>query len=152
QQARLAEFEPLLKGGDPQRGRLVFFDKKVACSSCHRIGADGGEIGPDLTKIGAIRAGRDILEAIVLPSSTIVQGYDPYFLLAKGGGNWSGVIARTRGDGVVLRDSSGAKMRFERKQIQEMRRTATSLMPEGLERAISRDEFRDLLAYLLSLK
>jgi putative membrane-bound dehydrogenase-like protein len=71
QRARLAEFEPLLSGGNVARGREVFFGKKVACATCHRIGADGGPIGPDLTKLGTIRAGGDILESIVLPS--------PYF-------------------------------------------------------------------------
>src|SRR5262249_28845599 len=83
QAARLADFEPLLKDGDSARGRQVFFSKKVACATCHRIGNDGGAIGPDLTKIGAVRAGRDLLESIVLPSSTFAQGYEPYVILTK---------------------------------------------------------------------
>jgi len=152
QRARLADFEPLLKGGDPQRGRQVFFGKKVACGACHRIGAEGGQIGPDLTKLGIIRAGGDILESIVLPSSTLAQGFEPYLVATKEGKIVNGVISRQTADMLVLRDSSGAELRVPKTHIAEMSRTATSIMPEGLERAISRDEFRDLLAFLQSLK
>lgn len=152
QRARLADFEPLLKGGDPQRGRQVFFGKKVACAACHRIGMEGGQIGPDLTKLGVIRAGGDILESIVLPSSTLAQGFEPYLVATKDGKIVNGVISRQTPDTLVLRDSSGAELRVPKTHIAEMSRTATSIMPEGLERAITRDEFRDLLAFLQSLQ
>jgi hypothetical protein len=52
----------------------------------------------------------------------------------------------------VVRDASGAELQLRKGQIQEMRRASLSLMPEGLDRALSRDEFRDLLAFLQSLK
>jgi len=149
---RLAENETLLKGGDPSRGRAVFFGSKTACATCHRIGADGGTIGPDLTKIGVIRAGRDILESILVPSSTIAQGYDPYVVVTTEGKTLHGVVARQTAELVVLRDASGAELHLRQDRIQEMRRATTSLMPEGLERALSRDELRDLLAFLQGLR
>ena len=52
-----------LKGGDVDRGHAVFFGAKAGCSSCHTIMADGGDVGPDLTGVGAIRSGIDLLEA-----------------------------------------------------------------------------------------
>jgi putative heme-binding domain-containing protein len=152
QSQRLAEFEPLLQGGDSARGREVFFGNKVACATCHRIGNEGGTIGPDLTKLGAIRAGRDILESILVPSSTIAQGYDPYVIVTDQGKTLHGVIARGTADLVVLRDASGAELQLRTTQIQEMRRATTSLMPEGMERVLSREQFRDLLAFLQGLK
>jgi len=152
QRAKLAEFEPLLTGGSAERGRKVFFSQKVPCATCHRVGTEGGDIGPDLTKIGAIRAGRDILESIVLPSSTIAQGYEPYVVTTKDGRVLTGIVARQTADTLVLRDSSGAELRLRRDQIDEMSRGTTSIMPEGLEKQMTKEEFRDLLAYLLSLK
>jgi putative heme-binding domain-containing protein len=152
QQARLTEFEPLLAGGNAAKGRQVFFGKKAACSTCHRIGTEGGQIGPDLTKLGAIRAGRDVLESILLPSATIAQGHDTYVVAGKDGRVLTGVISRQTGEVVVLRDSSGAEYRLHRDQIEAMSRLPTSLMPEGLDRAISREEFQDLLAFLMGLK
>jgi putative heme-binding domain-containing protein len=152
QAARLTAFAPLLQGGDPGRGRPIFFGKKVACATCHRIGAEGGRIGPDLTKVGAIRAGRDILESVLFPSSTIAQGYESYYVSTSKGRVATGVLARQTPDVIVLRNSSGAEEQFHRGEIEEMRRLGKSLMPEGLERAMTRQEFRDLLAFLQSLK
>jgi putative heme-binding domain-containing protein len=150
--ARLAEFEPLLTGGSPDRGRMLFSSRKVACATCHRIGNEGGGIGPDLTRIGAIRAGRDILESIVFPSSTIAQGYESHIVTTKDGRSVTGVITRRTSVTLVLRDSSGAELRLRKDQVDAMNRSATSLMPEGLDKAMTRDEFRDLLAFLQSLK
>jgi putative heme-binding domain-containing protein len=71
---------------------------------------------------------------------------------AADGRTAKGVMARQSADVLVLRDSSGAEFRLRRDQVQELRRQETSLMPEGLERALTKEEFRDLLAFLLSLK
>jgi putative heme-binding domain-containing protein len=152
QRARLADFEPLLTGGSAERGRKVFFGQKVPCATCHRIAADGGQIGPDLTKLGAIRAGRDILESIVLPSSTIAQGFESYVIATSDGRIVTGLIARQTADTLFVRDSSGAELRLRRDQVQEMNRSPTSLMPEGLDKQMTKEEFRDLLAFLQSLK
>jgi putative heme-binding domain-containing protein len=152
QRARLADFEPLLTGGSAERGRKAFSNGRVACATCHRIGNEGGQIGPDLTRIGAIRAGRDIVESIVFPSSTIAQGYESYIVTTKDGRSVTGVITRRAGDVLVLRDSSGAELRLQKAQVEAMSRSTISLMPEGLDKAMTRDEFRDLLAFLQSLK
>ena len=66
---RLMALEPLLRGGDVEPGRIVF-ERKAGCANCHQIGEQGGVLGPDLTKVGAIRAGRDLIESIVMPSAT----------------------------------------------------------------------------------
>ncbi len=152
QRARLAQFEPLLKGGNPARGREVFFGRKVACGGCHPVGAQGGRVGPDLTKVGAIRAGRDLLESILVPSSTFAQGYESYVLRTASGEVLTGLIARQGADTLVLRDAAGAELQLRKDRIQEMKRAEKSVMPEGLERALAPDEFRDLLAFLQSLK
>jgi putative membrane-bound dehydrogenase-like protein len=150
--ARLEKHAPLVAGGDPAKGREVFFGRKVACSTCHAVGPEGGRIGPDLTKIGAVRAGRDLLESIVVPGSTFAQGYESWLVLTKDGDVLSGLLARQDGEGVVLRDAAGAETRIRRDRIQELKRGSTSIMPEGLERNLTETEFRDLLAYLQSLR
>jgi putative heme-binding domain-containing protein len=149
-QARMAEYEPLLKGGDPGRGRAVFFGKGVACATCHRVGDEGGRVGPDLTRIGTIRSGHDLLESVLWPSSTFAQGYEPYAVATTDGRVLNGVIARQDANVLVLRDNSGAETRLRRDEIEELRRSETSPMPEGLGRALTREEFRDLLAFLRS--
>jgi putative heme-binding domain-containing protein len=148
----LTDLEPLLKDGDPRKGREIFFSNQVACSTCHRIGAQGGLVGPDLTKVGAIRAGRDILESIVFPASTIAQGYDHYILDLKNGDQLTGVIAERTDATLTLRDSASQTRIIRMSDVKNMRRDTTSLMPQGLDTALTPEQFRDLLAYLQSLK
>jgi putative heme-binding domain-containing protein len=150
--AKLAGYEPLLTGGDAARGRSVFFGRKAACGTCHRVGSEGGRVGPDLTKVGAIRAGRDILESVVLPSSTIAQGFDPYVVQTKSGEVYAGVIPQPSADVLEIRDAAGNTTRVRKDQVARLKRQSVSIMPDGLPAALTREEFRDLLAYLQSLK
>jgi putative membrane-bound dehydrogenase-like protein len=150
--AKLKQYEPLLSGGNAERGRGVFFGTKVACSTCHSIGDAGGKVGPDLTKIGAIRSGRDILESIVLPNTSFAQGYDNYRATTKDGDEIMGMIARQSADAIVLRGTSGAEVQVPRTRIQELTRSTISVMPEGLELGMTEVEFGDLLAFLQGLK
>jgi putative heme-binding domain-containing protein len=150
--AKIAKREPLLQGGDAERGRAVFFGAKVACGKCHAVGVEGGRVGPDLTKIGAIRAGRDLLESILAPSSTFAQGYDAYAVATTDGDVLSGLIARQTSDAVTLRDAAGKETLVRRDRIKDMKRAEKSVMPENLEQAMTEQEFRDLLAFLQGLK
>src|SRR5262249_23224862 len=65
--ARLKNLETATKGGEASKGEDVFFSQRAACSACHRIGARGEKIGPDLSKIGEVRNQRDLLEAVLFP-------------------------------------------------------------------------------------
>ncbi len=152
QQARLAKFEPLLRGGDAARGRAVFASSKVACATCHAVGSQGGKVGPDLTRVGAIRSGRDILESILFPTSTLAQGYEPFILETRDGDEYSGIVVEGDEHRVVLGLPSGAEISLARARLKQLRRASLSIMPEGLETAMSEREFRDLLAYLQQLK
>jgi putative heme-binding domain-containing protein len=140
-----------LKGGDRMRGEKVFFEKGQ-CIVCHRIWANGGLVGPDLSKIGSIRAGRDLLESIVLPSSTIAQGYDTLNVTMKDGESYTGVRVGRSDDPLILRVASGAEMTLHARQIERVDRSKLSLMPEGLLNTLTGDEARDLFAYLQRLK
>jgi putative heme-binding domain-containing protein len=151
-QTRLIELQPLVAGGDAARGRELFFGTQVPCSTCHRIGDTGGRVGPDLTKIGAIRSGNDLLESIVFPSSTIAQGFESHMILTTSGETLSGILVEKSADVVVLRDSSGADRSLRSDDIKTLRRELTSLMPEGLDRAMTPQQFRDLLSFLQGLR
>jgi putative membrane-bound dehydrogenase-like protein len=148
----LRDLEALLSGGDAQRGRAVFFDQKAACAACHRIGSDGGDVGPDLTKIGSVRAGQDLLESIAFPSASFAQGYQSYRVTTTDGRSVVGVIEEKSERFVFLREQSGARRRLMLSDVESMDRLPTSLMPEGLSNVMSRDQLRDLLAFLETLK
>jgi putative heme-binding domain-containing protein len=116
------------------------------------VGSQGGQVGPDLTRVGAVRSRSDLLESVVYPSSTFAQGFEPYEAVTADGRVLSGVIARQDDAGVVLRGASGAEAALGQKELSSLRRGERSVMPEGLDRALEAGELRDLFAFLQSLR
>lgn len=150
--ARLEKLEPLLTaGGDVGRGRRLFFGEKVACSSCHTIGAEGRQVGPDLTGIGAIRSGHDLLEAIVFPSASFVPGHE-VFNVDTETERLSGVIKSQNREAVVLVTGPKGEIRIPRSQVKSIQPSKVSLMPEGFDEQLSKTELTDLLAFLQAEK
>lgn len=152
QEARLAELSPLVDGGDPAAGRNIFFGRKAACASCHAIGSEGGRVGPHLTTIGASRSAKDLLEAIVYPSASFVNGYRTTLVVTVDGKVLQGVISAETTDTITLRTKDLQELRVRRDDIDEMRESSTSIMPAGLDRQLTPEELQHLLAYLRSRK
>ena len=151
QRKQLEESAVLLEGGDALRGERLFF-AKAGCHACHRVGSRGGIVGPDLTRVGAVRSGQDLLESILLPSATFAQGYEPRTATTQDGESITGMLVWESAETLVLRDSSGAERRLGRDQITSVEPQKLSLMPEGLLQALGKGEARDLLAYLQNLR
>jgi putative membrane-bound dehydrogenase-like protein len=149
---RLQKLEPLLTGGgDVGRGRRLFFGDKVACSSCHTIGLEGGQVGPDLTGVGAIRSGHDLLEAVVFPSASFVPGHEVYNV-DTATERLAGVIRSQSREAVVLVTGPKGEIRIPRSQIKKIERSNVSLMPEGFDESLNKTELTDLLAFLQAEK
>jgi putative heme-binding domain-containing protein len=153
---KLAVIEPLIGSGDVGRGRQLFFNEKIACSTCHTVGQEGGTVGPDLTTVGAIRSGHDLLEAILFPNASFVPGYEPFRISAKDpdfGGNvdYVGVIAEQTADAVLLRQNAKDSIRVARADISAMDQAPNSIMPQGLDTGMTQEQLLDLLAFLQSL-
>jgi putative heme-binding domain-containing protein len=132
----------------PQRGRDVFFSRKVGCYGCHKIDGQGGSVGPDLSQIGRVRDPRSLLEAIVFPSSTIVPDYRQFVIATHSGTVHTGMIAREDADAIYLRTAELAEIRVARGQVADIKESTVSLMPQGLEKTMSAQELSDLLEYL----
>lgn len=151
QSDQLIALEPLLRGGNPERGRIVF-EQKAGCANCHQTPGHGGILGPDLTKIGAIRSGRDLLESVLIPSATLAQGYESYTVRLSRGESLTGIRVWQPDGTFVLRETSGAETRITVGEATEVELQKASLMPDGLLSALTEAEIRDLFGYLQSLK
>jgi putative heme-binding domain-containing protein len=92
QKEKLEQLVTTLSAGDIRRGQLVFHSEKAACYSCHAIGYRGGNVGPDLTKIGSVRAERDLLESIVFPSASFVRSFEPIVVATTDGKVVNGLL------------------------------------------------------------
>jgi putative heme-binding domain-containing protein len=152
QKAHLDELFTTLKSGDVRRGQAVFNSQKAACSTCHAMGYLGGNVGPDLTRIGQIRTERDLLESIVYPSASFVRSYEPVVVTTKSGDDFSGVIRKDSPDQLVLATGPGAEARIVRSDIVDMRPGTVSVMPAGLDELLTHQELADLVAFLKSTK
>lgn len=152
QAARLDQLTPLTTGGDAARGRAVFFGTKAACATCHRIGKEGGSVGPDLSTLGAIREPRDLLESILFPSNSFARGYRSYTVVTTEGQTHTGVMPRESTEAIVLRTATLAELTIPRSEIEELAESNASIMPQGLETRLSETELQDLLTYLKSLQ
>jgi putative heme-binding domain-containing protein len=153
QKAKLTGLTKLLDPpGDAKRGREVFFSRKAGCANCHTIANEGGRVGPDLTKIAASRSGTDLLEAIVFPSASFAREFRPYIVATDSGKVHTGIISRQTADAIHLRTADLAEIRIPRAAIEEIKESNTSIMPKGIDAALSPEELRDLLAYLRNLK
>ncbi len=149
---RLEELAPVLTGGDAVRGKEVFFGRKAGCTACHRVQEQGAKVGPDLSKIGSIRQGRDLLEAIVFPSATFARGFESVLIRTRDGAVHDGILARETPEAIVLFAADRSERRVPKASIEEMRESRVSVMPQGLDLQIGAEELRDLIAWLTTLK
>jgi putative heme-binding domain-containing protein len=151
-QLKLANIERDLPTGGVESGKLVFHGRKAACAACHRVGSEGGKIGPDLSKVGERRNERDLLEAVIVPSASIARGYESQTIRTTDGRTLTGLVVRETTESIYLRTNDQREIRLRRKDIDEQRPSDVSIMPAGLENTMTRQELADLLAYLRSLK
>jgi putative heme-binding domain-containing protein len=152
QRAHIDQLLASLKGGDVRRGQATFNSTKAACSSCHTIGYLGGKVGPDLTKIGQVRTERDLMESVIYPSASFVRSYEPVVVATKSGDIHNGLVLQDGSDEILLATGPRSEVRIARADIREMRPSAVSVMPSGLEDQLTRQELADLLAFLRQTK
>lgn len=140
-----------LRTANADRGREVFLSGKGACSGCHQIGDAGRAIGPDLSRIGGIRSGRDLLESILFPSNTLARDYEAHSIEVAGGAPLTGVVRGHSAEGLLVVDASGQETSLPHEKILSNTTLTESLMPAGLDEALGERDLLDLVAYLGSL-
>ena len=146
QRAKLDAIAAELPTGDVRRGQAVF--AKSACIVCHRMGYLGGNFGPDLSSIGNARSERDLLEAIVFPSASFVRSYEPMTVKLKAGGELIGILRSETSDAVVVATAPGVEQRLARAEVADLQPGAVSLMPQGFDQVLSRQDLSDLVTFL----
>jgi putative heme-binding domain-containing protein len=152
QKMHLDQIQAALPKGDVRRGQLIFNSPKVACATCHAIGYLGGNIGPDLTRIGQIRVERDLLESILYPSASFVQSYEPYTVITKRNQHYDGLLRRNDAEEVLVVAGPDQETHIPRANVKEIRPGTVSIMPSGLDQQLSPQELADLVAFLRSCR
>ncbi|MFO0952858.1 MAG: c-type cytochrome [Isosphaeraceae bacterium] len=138
---------PDLSGGDPKRGAEVFANAESKCAQCHKVAGQGGEVGPDLTAL----SGRDRAEVyrdIAEPSARIHPDYVPYTVALKDGRVLVGTVRAVGAGSIRVTDTEAKSTVVERAELEDVRPSATSIMPVGLAGVIGEAKLKDLIAFL----
>ncbi|QDU05371.1 Cytochrome c [Gimesia chilikensis] len=143
------QYQSALKtDGDVVSGKVVF--KKV-CSACHCLEGVGTAVGADLKAIRD-RGKAGVLLHILDPNREVKPQYMSYTLVLESGQVLSGMIADESVNSITVRKPDGTSTTVLRINIEEIRSSGLSFMPEGLEKQLDQRAMADLLAYLMSLQ
>jgi putative heme-binding domain-containing protein len=134
----------LLLEGEEARGAVVY---RRECASCHRLGGEGYEIGPNLSTIQH-RSPQEILIHVLDPNREVSPSFLDYLVHLSDGRVLTGVIASETDAGLTVRRAENREDMVLRSEIEELVSSGKSLMPEGLEQKIPPQEMADLIAFL----
>lgn len=146
------EWKPYLPG-DAARGERLFFDPAgPGCAACHKVRDRGGAIGPELTHVGGVLSGVELVESILEPSRQISSGYELIELRTHGGATILGRVIAEDDASVTVASGGDARHTVSRADIVTRTPRAESLMPAGFASRLTVADLSDLLAYLSSLR
>lgn len=140
-----------LKTGDAARGEVVFRRKELQCVACHAYGGAGGQVGPDLTSIGASAQPDYLVDSLLLPHKAIKEGFDVTRVVTVEDKVLQGIKIREANGLLVLRTAEDKEITVPVKDIAEQSKSTKSLMPEGLTDPLTKQDFADLVKYLSEL-
>jgi len=138
--------------GDPMHGIEVFNRETVGCFKCHQIRGKGVDFGPALSEIGTKLAKEAIYESILDPSAGIAFGYEAWQIELKNGDEVFGLINSETAEDVAVKVQGGIVSRYKKADIVSREKQKISIMPTGLQQAMSTQDLVDLVEYLYSLK
>jgi putative membrane-bound dehydrogenase-like protein len=132
--------------GIASRGAATY--EKAGCAKCHRYGARGANVGPDLTTVSRRFQQKEVLQAIVFPSHVISDQYISHNIVTTDGRTFSGIVTPQGEDHVVVTESSGEQTILAHDEIEEQTPSKVSVMPTGALNQLTLEEIADLFAYL----
>jgi quinoprotein glucose dehydrogenase len=146
-----ASYAGSLYGGNPESGRRIFFRHQTAqCIRCHAYDDLGGAAGPRLNGIAAKLSRKELLEALIDPSSRIAPGFGMVTVSLKNGSTVSGLLQEEDNKELTIRPGGEADVIVRKDQIVK-RTNAPSSMP-NMQYLLTQREVRDLVSFLSTLE
>jgi putative heme-binding domain-containing protein len=136
--------------GDASRGEKIYRRSELQCLKCHAIGGAGGQVGPDMTSLGASAQPDYIVEALLNPNAKVKEGYNAIRIVTADGKQHQGIRQREADGKVVLRNAEDKEIAINLNEIEE-KADARSLMPDGLTQPLTTQELLDLTKFLSEL-
>ncbi len=137
--------------GNAKNGAAIFHRAELACVACHRVGNEGGALGPDLTNLGSAQPLDFIIGAVLEPQREIKEGFETREVRTKDGQVLIGFRRAADAGEVALLDSATQREVKVKKSEVTSEKTLGSMMPAGLIDKLSREDQRDLFRFLSEL-
>ena len=134
--------------GDIAKGKQVFTSY---CSVCHQVNGEGMDFGPKLSEIGTKLPKEAQYAAILDPSAGIGFGYEGFEVTLKDGTVVSGIISSKTETDLILKFPGGSTQEYKMSQVKTIKQLKDSMMPSGLQDAMSTEELVSLVDYLSNL-
>ncbi len=134
--------------GDRERGRAVY---RKSCAACHRLDNEGHAVGSDLAAVSD-RSPQALLVAVLDPNRAVEDRYVNYLAATIDGRTFTGLLAAETAASITLRGQEGKEQVLLRRDLESLSSTGISLMPEGMEKDLSRQDLADLAAFLAHLE
>ena len=134
--------------GDFSKGEKIFSNN---CTSCHKIGDKGTDIGPKLATVGEKFDKVALLDAILNPSAAIAFGFESVMLKTKSGQAFYGFLL-SEGKTTIMKDIAGNQIVVKTDDIESKQQMKTSIMPDASSLGLNEQDLADLTTYLLNLK
>jgi putative heme-binding domain-containing protein len=143
----IEDFRPALAlTGDAKRGAALHMR---VCAVCHKLGDVGNDIGPNLLSVTSHEPEK-LLVSILDPNASIEPGFLAYTCMLANGEEYYGIISAETGNSIILKTADGKTHTILRNDIASLRSANLSLMPEGLESGMSKQDLADVIAFLRS--
>jgi putative heme-binding domain-containing protein len=136
----------LTLNGDRERGQAIF---RQHCSVCHQIGSIGYQVGPNLASMKN-RGTEAILTNVLAPNREVNPAWRDYVAIGTDGTTHNGVLISESAASLTLRRAEAKETSLLRSEIEALRDTGRSLMPEGLEKSIDTQAMADLMQWIMT--
>jgi quinoprotein glucose dehydrogenase len=148
----MAQRSECLAGGDANLGKKIFFERQdVQCIRCHKLAGTGGEVGPDLTGVGARLTRAELLESIVLPNARIAKGFQNLVIKMKDGHSYAGLLKKEDLENIYIDSPEDGPLRIPKDEVQDLN-PGLSAMPAEIASMLSKRDLRNLIEFLAAQK
>ena len=134
-----------MESGDADRGKVIFESKEAACRKCHTIAGSEQLAGPNLAVIGDKYTREQLVVSVLEPNASIHPDYAALTVVLKNGTTQTGVMRRRSDTEIELFDAEGKTVNIPLTEFEEEQRSTISLMPSGLFKTVTTDQFADLI-------
>ena len=143
----------LSRQGDPQRGKLIYFSDGARCRTCHEVADRDQSLGPTLQEINKkYPRAEELLQHVLQPSLKVDEPLAAYAVITRDGRALNGLLMEQNDKEIVMKTTEKKVVRMVRDEIEELRKSDKSLMPDFILSDLTAQEAADLLEYVRAQK